>query len=302
MTKTFLTTALCSVFFLGLAGCDSIHNAIDKGVTLGTNTGVIKSGDGERIKQASTGIKNIRQSAKEMSIIDEFAVGEATAIEAFSSFNWEIVESKALQTYLNLVGQSVARNSDRTGIPYYFLAVKDPQVNAFGLPGGLIFVTSGLLKKIETEDQLAVVLAHEVSHVAKKHALGQIKTGLLFKGMTDVASAGGKGKAFESFSGLINDLVKKIIVNGLGPEKEHEADKLGLKYAYDSGYNPAGYLRVLGKLRNKGSVKQGWESKTHPPITSRIAKVKAELRKYKDASPVNKIRTRRWQKIKALLK
>ena len=81
------------------------------------------------------------------------------------------IENSVLQNYIDSVGQKVAKVSQRPDIEYHFVALNDKTVNAFALPGGYIFITSGLLKKLTSESQLASVLAHETAHVVARDTM-----------------------------------------------------------------------------------------------------------------------------------
>ena len=120
------------------------------------------------------GATSILGSTGEIDYNSERTIGESLALEGFGRYGMP-VKNSALQKYVNLVGMSVARNSLRPEIPYSFVVIDSPLQNAFACPGGIIFISSGLLNTIETEAQLAGILAHEVAHVGHKHALKTIQ-------------------------------------------------------------------------------------------------------------------------------
>jgi len=181
-----------------------------------------------------------------------------------------------LIAYVDSVGRAVAAHSPRTGVPFRFTVLQSDVVNAFAAPGGYIYVTTGLLKTAEDESELAGVLAHEIGHVAARHAVramqnmlgAQIVTRLLL-GDTEpglwhqVASTGA------SLFSLKNSR-----------DHELEADQYGLRLAYEAGYDPEGLIRFLEHLRklhgDGAHGVQGWLS-THPANDQRIAAARREL-------------------------
>ncbi len=186
------------------------------------------------------------------------------------------ITDSTLIAYVDSVGQAVAAHSPRHDVEYRFTVLESDIVNAFAAPGGYVYVTTGLLKTAGDESELAGVLAHEVGHVAARHAIRSMQTMLgtqiltrLLLGETDktvwhqVASLG---------AGLFN----------LKHSREHEleADRYGLKLAAEAGYDPEGLIRFLGRLKelSGGGEKgiKGWLS-THPATDDRLVAARQEL-------------------------
>ncbi len=232
-----------------------------------------------------SGAKSVLQSSQEMDYKSERAIGERLAVEGLRRYGMP-VQTQVLQSYVNLVGTSVAMNSPRPNIPYRFVVVDSPIQNAFACPGGIIFVTSGLVKIMRSEAQLAGILAHEIGHVAHRHALKSIQRAQFFSGVGQITAASMKGDKGAQFESMIGDLQNVLFDKGLDQNMEYEADATALDTAYRTGYNPAGLTEVLQALRQiEASTpnKQGSWFSTHPPLGSRIAKNEAQLKKYKDA-------------------
>ena len=231
-----------------------------------------------------SGAVSILGSTSEMDYKSERTIGESLALEGFRRYGLP-VKDPALQEYVNLVGNAVARNSGRPEIPYNFVVVESPLQNAFSCPGGIIFISSGLLKTIKSEDQLAGVLAHEVAHVGHKHALKSIQRAQFFNGVGKITAAtmeGEKGKEFESMIGSLQDT---LFDKGLDQGMEFEADVGALETAYRTGYDPNGFVEVLKQLKriqSHSTQKGSWFS-THPPLSERIRKCEGQLRRYPDA-------------------
>ena len=240
-----------------------------------------------------SGAVSILGSASEMDYKSERTIGESLALEGFRRYGLP-VKDKALQQYVNLVGNAVARNSGRPNIPYNFVVVDSPLQNAFSCPGGIIFISSGLLKTIQSEDQLAGVLAHEVAHVGHKHALKSIQRAQFFNGVGKITAATMEGKKGEEFENMIGSLQNTLFDKGLDQNMEFEADKSALETVYRTGYDPNGFVDVLKELKgiqSRSTQKGSWFS-THPPLGQRIKNCQAQLRRYPDAKSLAHLRDR----------
>jgi predicted Zn-dependent protease len=214
----------------------------------------------------------------------ERAIGESLALEGLQRYGMP-VNHPELQRYVNLVGGAVARNSGRPGIPYRFITVDSPLYNAFACPGGIIFVSSALMKLMEDESELACVLAHEVAHVSHKHALESIRRAKFFEGVGKITAATMKGSKGKEFKHMIGDLQTVLFDKGLDQNMEFEADTSGMETAFRTGYDPAGMIRVLQALQAKeaGSQKAGSWFSTHPPLSMRLRVCNDRLQSYPDA-------------------
>ena len=181
--------------------------------------------DIQKAKTIFDGASNIISSATDMDYKSEFAIGESLALEGFKRYGLP-VKNKKLQEYVNLIGNSVARNSFRPSISYYFVVVDSPLYNAFACPGGIIFVSSALVKAMTYEADLACVLAHEVAHVGHKHALQSIKRAKFFEGVGKISTVNMKGEDGKKFRNMIGGLQETLFDKGLDQGMEHEADAI----------------------------------------------------------------------------
>jgi predicted Zn-dependent protease len=232
-----------------------------------------------------SGAHSVLSSSQQMDYKSERTIGERLAVEGLRRYGMP-VQNKNLQHYVNLVGMAVATNSPRPTIPYRFVVVESPVQNAFACPGGIIFVTSALVGTMHTEAQLAGILAHEVGHVALRHALKSIQRAQFFTGVGQITAATMKGDKGAQFESMIGDLQNVLFDKGLDQNMEYEADASAMETAYRTGYNPAGItetLQALLKLES-GSTKKGSWFSTHPPLPSRIAKNQAAMKNYPDAA------------------
>lgn len=245
-----------------------------------------------------SGTTQVLSSGKEIDFATERTIGESLALESMQRFG-RPVDNESLQSYVNLVGAVVARSSLRSTIPYHFTVLDSPVQNAFAAPGGVIFVSKALLSILADEAELAAVLAHEVGHVAAKHALRSTQRAQFLQGVGTIASAtsGGKGKDYQA---LIGDLQSRLFDQGLDKGMEFEADLAAMETTYRAGYNPLAMIRVLEKLKKleASSVKKGSWFSTHPPLNERLARLKREESRYPDAAALAELPLRFRGKVK----
>ena len=160
-----------------------------------------------------------------------------------------------LLAYVRKVGNEMAKVSHRPDLEYEFNIIDSPEINAFALPGGYVYVNRGLLTFVNSEAELAAVLAHEIGHITARHAVQQhARTGL-----ANVASTvGGFVTAVATGSGYIGSQISQVTsvwaqtgLSGFGREHELEADSLGAEYLYKAGYDPNAMIEVITILKNQ---------------------------------------------------
>jgi predicted Zn-dependent protease len=188
-----------------------------------------------------------------MSESRELEIGEEEHEKVLASMR--VVEDQQLNNYVNEVGQRVAAGSHRSDLEYTFTVIDSPEINAFALPGGYVYINRGLMLYLKSEDELAAVLAHEVGHITARHAIQQQARGRLGNA---AATVGGVVAAVATGSGYIGSELAQIGsiwaaagVSGFGRDNELEADSLGAEYLYNAGYNPRAMIDVLSVLKNQ---------------------------------------------------
>ncbi|VAW79047.1 Putative Zn-dependent protease [hydrothermal vent metagenome] len=158
-----------------------------------------------------------------------------------------LYENRKLAAYVEQVGQRMARSSDRPNLKFRFTLLDNPQVNAFALPGGYIYINRGLLAYLNSEAELAAVLGHEIGHVTARHSVrrqsASTVTGLA--GAILQAATGVQG------SGDLFNVLGKAVLSGYGREYELESDRLGARYLARAGYDPQAMIGVIGVLKNQ---------------------------------------------------
>lgn len=166
-----------------------------------------------------------------------------------------IMEDNALTEYVNDVGQRLVAASHRSDLEFTFTVVDSPEINAFALPGGYIYINRGLLAYLNSEDQLAAVLAHEIGHVTARHAIQQHARGRLGStaaGVGGFVAAVATGNVYiGSELAQLGSLWTQAGVSGFGREHELEADSLGAEYLHAAGYDPTAVIDVLSVLKNQ---------------------------------------------------
>jgi len=188
---------------------------------------------------------------------------------------------QAAQDLVKKVGQKIVNNSIAKQTPYrydYHL-LRDPQtVNAFALPGGQVFVTYGLFKLLKTEDQLAGVLGHETGHVVGRHSAEQMAKQELTQGILTGIMAGTNPTDAQMASMVAHTINMKY-----GRTDELEADRLGVKFMMDAGYNPEAMIELMKILdaSNHGQDPPEFQS-THPSGPHRIAEIKKIIQEYRN--------------------
>lgn len=245
-----------------------------------------------------SGATQVISSSKEMDYTTERTIGESLALEGLQRFG-KPVDNEKLQKYVNLVGHAVAANSKRAKITYQFAVLDSPIHNAFAAPGGVIFISKGMLDIVENESELAAVLAHEVGHIAAKHAVSSIRRAQFLEGVGKATAATMKGAQGKKFESMIGDLQTVLFDKGLDKEMEFEADAAALETTYRTGYNPDGMISVLKKLKKieAQSTKKGSWFSTHPPLDDRISRLTTAMTKYPDADTLASLSSRFKKRI-----
>ncbi|HUL97379.1 MAG TPA: M48 family metalloprotease [Usitatibacter sp.] len=229
------------------------------------------------------------QKTSEMTQEQEIALGEALTASFLGAS--PLHPDANLQRYVNRVGKWLALHSDRPDLPWTFGVIDTETINAFAMPGGDVIISSGLLKRLSSESELAGVLSHEIAHVVKKHQVQAIQSAA----QGDLAASIGKDLASDAIArrggGVAGQMAKQfganlaadLIKNGfflrpLDRSMEYEADQLGIVIATRSGYDPYGLVSALEMLAQyKGGGDAASVFSTHPPATDRIAELEKFL-------------------------
>lgn len=205
---------------------------------------------------------------------DERMIGEKMAAQIRSEK--KLITDRTIIDYVNRTGQHIARLSDRAGIPYQFSVIDSKELNAFALPGGYVYIYSGLMKQLDNQAQLAGVMAHEISHVVARHSVKRLQEGLGAQALSALIFGGSSQTTQAAVSvGLA------LVQQGYSRRMEEQADSYGVIYMTRAGFNPEGMAQVMDKLsRLSGNGEGFWETlvSDHPPAAKRAAAVRAEIK------------------------
>jgi len=220
----------------------------------------------DRLKRATKKAEEVQKKLEPMSVEEEREVGREVAAKLIAALH--LYKDEALTRYVNMVGATVAAQSERQDIQYHFAVLDSDDINAFSAPGGYVFITKGAVALCEDESELGGVLAHEVGHIAGKHVLKIVERDKTLRVGMEESKTHVPGSDY--LNKMSQGILVKIIDQGLAPGDEYDADQRGLKYAHAAGYPATGLSRFLTKLDQ--ATQQGGKSfwtRTHPPVSER---------------------------------
>lgn len=229
----------------------------------------------------------------------ELALSESWEVSAGAKYHQEILkqyqiyEDPELQSYINDIGQRLAAKSERPDLKWTFTLLDSPQVNAFALPGGYVYVTRGIMAYMNSESHLAGVIGHEIGHVTARHG-AQRAAQQQVSGIASAAIAIGTG------SGDLLQLSQVLggaLMSGYGRKQELQSDELGAKYIAQNNYDPEDMIAVIGLLKDQelfnnerarleGRQPQAYHSlfASHPKNDTRLQGVIKAAAQYRDTS------------------
>ena len=188
---------------------------------------------------------------------------------------YEICQDVEIQKRVEEIGQKLVSVCDRKDITYFFAVLEGERANAFALPGGYVYVNKGLIERIDSDDEIAGVLAHEIGHIVARHSIKRLQTTLGYSLISLLALAATKDVRFKRGA----DLAFGQIMLGYSREDEFLADRLAVKYMRKSGYNPEAVITLLEKLKQieKDAPRRPLVVnylRSHPYLPERIAAAK----------------------------
>lgn len=213
-----------------------------------------------------------------ISEVQEINLGKQAMPIALQEFNGEFKDPN-LKHYLREVGFRLAQVSHRPHLPYHFGVVNSSEINAFALPGGAVFITRGFLVKLQNEAQLAAVFGHEIGHITARHAVQQLQTNMLFQNIIAIAGSATQGTSAEALISL-GKVTSNLLQLRFSREDEKQADLLGLRYSFSTGYNPWGVYEILQLLAEQEKDRTGTALpflRSHLQTQDRMSLVHQEL-------------------------
>lgn len=187
---------------------------------------------------------------------------------------------------VNEIVQSLAKVSDRPNLKYTARILNTSLVNAFAGPGGYVYITTGLLEFAQSKDEVAGVLAHEIGHVAARHAVKQYRNVTHAQNLVTVLQIGAGLKGYDARAvGNLSSLTALFFLSSYSRDFERQADYLGTKYVIKANYNPQGLISFLEHLweeKEKGKREGlGIFFRTHPHTQERIKNTKDHIKELK---------------------
>jgi len=224
-----------------------------------------------KLAKAKKAVTMVSGATHQITEEEEYYIGRAVAANILSQYSlWKNSEATR---YLNLIGMTLVFRSARPEIfgGYHFSLLDTDEANAFAAPGGIIFLTRGIVDLAANEDELAAILAHEIQHVALKDPLKAIKSQRMKALGTFAAgeAVGSSGRVLEIFQDSVLDISGTLLQKGYSRGQEKNADLGALKLMAATGYDPAALLAMLEKVRAV-EKKKAKAFSAHPSAAKRI--------------------------------
>ena len=213
-------------------------------------------------------------SAAIISTAQEIRIGQEAAAQLEAEVG--VLNDPGLTAYVSSIGLRLAAVSDRPTLPWTFKILNTDKVNAISLPGGFIYVTRAMLSFVQSADELAFILGHEVGHVERRHHVALIERDFFFTLVLQLIFGGSPSAA------QIGNFVRVLANRGFSREAEFEADLVGTTRAHRAGFNAGAGLAFMERIR----VEEGRDPSrvetffgTHPGLADRIIRVRELLRR-----------------------
>jgi len=245
------------------------------------------------------GHRNVGNGLNFYSIEREISIGHDLARQVEQSSR--VITDPIISDYVNRIGQNLVRNSD-SRVPFTIKVLDAGEVNAFALPGGFFYVDSGLILAAESESELAAVMAHEIAHVAARHATKNMTKQQIWN-MASIPLMFVGGPAAYAIAEVASIAVPLGFLK-FSRDAEREADMLGLQYDYAAGYDPQAFVQFFERLKAEEKEKHSKIAKmfsTHPMTADRITAAQDEIRTYFPDRDSYVVDTSEFEAVKAHL-
>jgi len=245
------------------------------------------------------GNRDVGKGINLYSIEKEIATGKSLAQEVEKAA--KLVDNPLIAEYVNRIGQNIVRNSDAK-VPFTIKVIDGEEVNAFSLPGGYLFINTGLIRLTQTEAELASVMSHEIAHVAARHGTRQASRGTIanFATLPLILLGGWAGYGIQQAAGVLVPMAFLKFSRAF----EEEADLLGLQYLYKAGYDPTASVDFFERIQGLEKKKPGTLSKvfsSHPMTDSRLKKTQKYIQEGLKARPEYVVSTSEFANVVAEL-
>ncbi len=245
------------------------------------------------------GQRGIGKGVNFYSLEKEEALGKELSQQVESES--KLLKDPVVDEYINRLGQNLVRNSDAK-VPFTIKVIDSDEINAFALPGGYFYVNTGLIEAADNEAELAGVMAHEIAHVAARHATRNMTKGQIWNiaSIPLIFVGGPVGFAVEEAAGL----AVPMGFLKFSRDAEREADLLGMEYQYAAGYDPQSFVAFFEKLKAEEKHKQNFIAKafsTHPMTEDRVKRAQKEMDTMLPPRPQYIVDTSEFEQVKARL-
>ena len=285
-----LIVAVVGIVVLSLTGCAALAGVTGELAALG----IIDEDVQKVVEVGAAGAEVISSINETFTPEQQYYVGRGVA--ATILVQYEPYRDEQATVYLNTLGQALSLASAQPFLykGYRFMILDSDEINAFATPGGHIFLSRGIIRLAESEDELAAIVAHEISHVVLQHGMKSIKSSRITSSVVDAlattAGALTDNQIVElaaSFSGSVDDVAQTLVTSGYSRATEREADAGAVEILLSVGYDPHSLIRVLERMKHE--LKPGGVdfAKTHPDPDVRIRWIEGMLEDMNVASSVN---------------
>ena len=250
--------------------------------------------DVERIGQ-----RGIGRGANEYSLEDERELGRALSEQV--EMTTKLITDPVITEYVDRLGQTIVRNSD-TQVPFTIKVIDSDELNVFALPGGYLYVHSGLIMAADGEAELAGLMAHEIAHVAARHAT-RAETRMKAFTVLSIALTFFGGPVAAALQAAVGVAGPATFMK-FGRDAEREADLLGLEYEYVAGYDPQAFVQFFEKLHIEEKHKHNFVARafaTHPMTEDRVRRAQEEISTLLPAKTAYIVDTSAFQEVKSRL-
>ncbi|MSQ97785.1 MAG: hypothetical protein EXR85_00580 [Xanthomonadales bacterium] len=222
-----------------------------------------------KAKKTADDTAKIAKGASGLTLAEEIAIGDAVSVAIVARYGG-VWRDEVATRRVNLIGRILAQYATRQALDWRFGLLNSPAINAFSAPGGRVFITRGLYELLPNDDELAGVLAHEIIHIDRRHAVNSIAHNEMLGGFSGLLAD--NSGAFAQFAQVVDAVADEVLVTGYDPDTEFEADAGGRDLADVTGFAPGGLRAVLVQISSMTNPQQEVLS-THPPIASRLERL-----------------------------
>jgi len=267
-----------SVFFISCESTSAISEALADLSSIAEDTGNV------RMASYLNATSKATRAMEDITPEEEYYMGRAVAATVLS--NYKVYNDKQAEQYINKICRAITINSENPNAynGYHVKLLDTHEINAFATSSGIIFVTKGLYDSVETEDQLAAVVAHEVGHIILRHGTSAIKNSRWAEAGASTTNAvivtlspDETVKLANLMGNMVQDATSSLMTNGYSSNQEFDADAKALHLLAGAGYNPSALIEMLQILQVLNGRTKAGMFKTHPTPRTRINNAKYEL-------------------------